>query len=469
MRKILTLLAVALCIFGASAQQKKADKQTAQWRYEIQPVIGEAAQGSALVRVWTYSKSNKVAVSQAAKNAVHGIMFMGYPASNDGTRIVGREPIIADPAIEEANAEYFEQFFKEGGAYQRYVSFVNNGVPDQILKVNKEYKIGITVVVLVDQLRERLEADGIIATTATVQGKMPTVMIVPSKVYCNNHKCLKTYNNQGVTEYIADYDKALLDNELNQAITALNARLTSRGFEVKNLSSALATLKTEKAENAVMMSIEGGASVAETPIDVLRRVAQADIWIEINWTENVIKGGSEKTLTFSMSAIDAYTDFVVGGIPPTTSHNSYSSNFNIPLMIESAIQGQFDPFCNTMVDYFKTLAAKGRAIKIRVLCWDDWDGNLMEEYDGDELNEIIEDWLADNTVKGKFGAPSISPSGKMMTIEQVRMPLTDNKGRDNDPRRWARGLRTKLKDDYSIPANISTKGLGELLIVVGSK
>jgi hypothetical protein len=280
---------------------------------------------------------------------------------------------------------------------------------------------------------------------------------------------MKTYNNQGVTEYIQDFDKALLNNELNQAITALNARLNSRGFEVKNLGSALATLKTESAENAVMTSIEGGASIAETPIDVLRRVAQADIWIEINWTENVLKGGSEKTLTFSMSAIDAYTDFVVGGIPPTTSHNSFSSSFNIALAIESAIQGQFDPFCNTMVDYFKGLAAKGRAIKVRVLCWDDWDGNLMEEYDGDELNEIIEDWLSDNTVKGKFGAPNISPSGKSMTIEQVRMPLMDNKGRDNDPRRWARGLRTKLKDDYSIPANISTKGLGELLIVIGSK
>ena len=414
MRKILTLLAVMLCIFGASAQQKKADKQTAQWRYEIQPVVGEAAQGTALVRIWTYSKSNKVAISQAAKNAVHGIMFMGYPA----------------------------------------VSFVNNGVPDQILKVNKEYKIGITVVVLIDQLRERLEKDGILEETTNVQGKMPTVMIVPSKVYCNNHKCMKTYNNQGVTEYIQDFDKALLNNELNQAITALNARLNSRGFEVKNLGSALATLKTESAENAVMTSIEGGASIAETPIDVLRRVAQADIWIEINWTENVLKGGSEKTLTFS---------------PPTTSHNSFSSSFNIALAIESAIQGQFDPFCNTMVDYFKGLAAKGRAIKVRVLCWDDWDGNLMEEYDGDELNEIIEDWLSDNTVKGKFGAPNISPSGKSMTIEQVRMPLMDNKGRDNDPRRWARGLRTKLKDDYSIPANISTKGLGELLIVIGSK
>ena len=59
MRKIFTLLAVALCIFGASAQQKKADKQTAQWRYEIQPVVGEAAQGTALVRIWTYERHRR--------------------------------------------------------------------------------------------------------------------------------------------------------------------------------------------------------------------------------------------------------------------------------------------------------------------------------------------------------------------------------------------------------------------------
>lgn len=467
---MMTLLALLLCV-SMSGQQKKADTQTAQWRYEIQPVVGQAAEGTALVRVWTYSKKADIATSQAAKNAVHGIMFMGYPASNDGARIAGREPLIANPAVESEHAEYFAEFFKNGGAFQRYVTFVKNGTPDQVMKVGKEYKIGITVVVLIDQLRERLEKDEIIAPANTVEGKMPTIMVVPSKQYCNNHGCLTTYDNQGVTEYIPNYEKALLDNDLNIAITTLNARLTKRGFEVKNLSSALASLKTSAAEKSVLTSIEGGASVAESPIDVLRRTAKADIWVELDWYTNTVKGGSQKTLTFTLSALDAYTDFVIGGVSPTTSHNEYSSSFNIALMIESAIQGQFDPFCNTMVTYFNRLVAQGRPIKLSVYIWDDFDGTLMSEVgdDSEELHEVIEDWLEDNTVKGKFGSPDLSPSGTSMIIEQVRMPLVNAKGRDLDPTRWARDLKNKLKNEYGIESNLSSKGLGEILLVIGSK
>lgn len=469
MRKIVTLMAALVCFTGAFAQQRKADAQTAQWRYEIQPVVGQAAEGTALVRVWTYSKKADIATSQAAKNAVHGIMFMGYPASNDGARIAGREPLIADPTIESQNEAYFKEFFKEGGAFQRYVTFVKNGTPDQIMKVGKEYKVGITVVVLIDQLRERLETDGIIAAASQVEGKMPTIMVVPSKIYCNNHGCLNEYDNQGVIEQIPDYQKALLDNDLNIAITTLNARLTKRGFEVKNLSSALSSLKTAAAEKSVMTSIEGGAAIAESPIDVLRRTAKADIWLEIDWSTNTMKGGSQKTLTFTLSAIDAYTDFVIGGVSPTTSHNEYSSSFNIALMIESAIQGQFDPFCKTLENYFKTLLVKGRPIKLSIFVWDDFDGNLMTEFDGEELHEIIEDWLEDNTVKGKFGSPDLSPSGTTMIIEQVRIPLVNAKGRDIDPSRWAREFKNMLRNEHNIECNVSSKGLGELLIVIGSK
>ncbi len=466
MKKIFTLMAAVLCVISIGAQQRKADTQTAQWRYEIQPTIGQAANGSALVRVWSYSKNSTIATTQAGKNAVHGIIFKGYPTV--GT-IVGREPLLADPMAEEVFADYFKKFFAEGGAYQRYVSYANNGIPDQTMKVGKEYKIAVTVIVMVDQLRERLEADGIIQTTEqAVQGKMPSVMVVPSTVFCKNHKYMKQFNNNGVTESMADYDQALMDNNVNQAITAINARLTKRGFEVKNLRSALATLKTEAAEQALLTSKEG-AAVAETPIDVLRRVAKADIWVEIDWSENVLKGGSQKNLTFTMSAIDAYTDFVVGGIPPTTSSNEYSASFNVPALIEPVIQGQFEPFCNTLIDYFKDLANKGRAIKMQFLVWDDFDGDLMTEYDGAELHEIIEDWVADNTVKGKYGAPDISPSGNRMTIEQARMPLVNKKGRDNDPSRWARELKNMLKNEYGIECNVSSKGLGEIQIVIGSK
>ena len=470
MTKLLTLMTAMFCVMSMSAQQKAADKATAQWRYEIQPVAGQATQGAAILRVWSYSKKPTIATSQAGKNAIHGIIFKGYPASNDGTRIVGRDPLIADPMVEEANAAYFENFFKEGGDFQRYVSYRNNGAPDAQQKIGKEYKIAISVVVMVDQLRERLEKDGILtAADEAVEGKMPTLMIVPSKAYCNDHKCMTQIKNNGGTEYIVDYEKALLDNDLNQAIAAIRARLVKRGFEVKDLSRALATLKTESAEESVLMSIDGGAAVQETPIDVLRRTAKADLWVEIGYDIISTKGGSQQAMRFGMEAIDAYTDFSAALIPPTIGKDTYSASKNIALMIESAVEGQFDPFCNSMVEYFKDLAVKGRAIKIRVLVWDDFDGNLMSEYDGDELHEIIEDWLADNTVKGKFGAPDVSPSGTRMTIEQARMPLVNKKGRDNDPVRWIRDLKNMLKNEYGIESNVSSKGLGEVQIVIGSK
>ena len=288
------------------------------------------------MRVWTYSTKPTIAEGQAGKNAVHGIIFKGFPSSMDGTRIVGREPLINDPEIEEANKDYFKEFFKTGGAYQRYVSYIGNGIPDQQIKVGKEYKIGVVVIVLVDQLRKRLEDDGIIKAM-DVSGKMPTIMVVPSALWCNKNGFIQTYDNQGKTEYVPDYEKALLNStDLKVAINTINARMANRGFPLKDLEAALKTLKTESAEDA-MTNSKYGDVIAESPIDILRRTAKADIWIEIEWFTSAEKGGSQTRLTFSMEALDAYTDVVVAGVPPTTSQAVYTSSFQLPIILTKSI------------------------------------------------------------------------------------------------------------------------------------
>jgi len=52
----------------------KADKETAIWRYELEPA-GTGIQGSYQIKVWSYSKKAETAIEQAKKNAVHGIIF----------------------------------------------------------------------------------------------------------------------------------------------------------------------------------------------------------------------------------------------------------------------------------------------------------------------------------------------------------------------------------------------------------
>lgn len=461
MKKITIVLTLLMSLPMMALPCKKADKETAQMRYELQAAVGQAPEGSAMVRVWTYSKKAQVAKEQAGKNAVHGILFKGYPSLNHGnTRIVGREAMISDASIWDTQAAYWQEFFKDGGRYQRYVSYIANGTPDFRTKVNKEYKIGIVVIVQVDALRKQLQEDGILPKDE-VKGKMPILMVVPSPTWCSA--------NGYMTEGVPDYEQALLHNQdLNQAITTLSVRLNQRGFEVKDLNSALRTMRNEAAEEAVTIS-QLKDKINETAVDRLRRTAKADIWVEVDWYINELKGGSQQSLTWSMSAIDAYTDIVIGGVSPTTTGASYTSSFQLPIKIESAIQGQFEPFCKTLIDHFRELEQKGRAIKLNILTWEILRDGLQTEIDDLELSEIILNWLDKNTMNGKYGTQDLSPSGNRMTIEQVRIPVVDAKGRDVSTLSWAKGLQKWLMDEYDMESNISTKGLGQIQIILGGK
>ena len=159
MRKILlSLLVVACCVpsFAASLRQKKADKDTNQFRYEIE-CAGNAIQGTYLVKVWSYSKKASVAENQCRKNAVHGVIFKGY---GGGQGCVSQRPLANTPGIETQYQEYFNSFFAEGGEFQKYASIIEGTV--ETVKVGREYKVGVTVSVRKDDLRKALEAAGII-------------------------------------------------------------------------------------------------------------------------------------------------------------------------------------------------------------------------------------------------------------------------------------------------------------------
>ena len=151
------LLAVVMCLVGCrAARQKKADKDTAQFRYEIE-CGGNAIQGTYLVKVWTYSKTASVAENQCRKNAIHGVIFKGY---GGGQGCVSQRPMANQPGIESQYKEYFDSFFAEGGEFQKYASVLEGTT--EIVKIGREYKVGVVVSVRKDDLRKALEAAGII-------------------------------------------------------------------------------------------------------------------------------------------------------------------------------------------------------------------------------------------------------------------------------------------------------------------
>ncbi len=142
------------------AQKKKADKETAQWRYEIE-AAGVGTQGTYQIKVWSYSKDANTAIEQAKKNAVHGIIFRGFPAKD---RVPAQKPLAQSPNLEQEKEGFFKDFFATGGKYLKFVSLSNNGniAPEDRIKIGKEYKIGVVISVNQALLRKDLEDAGII-------------------------------------------------------------------------------------------------------------------------------------------------------------------------------------------------------------------------------------------------------------------------------------------------------------------
>jgi hypothetical protein len=140
--------------------KKKADKETAAWRYEIE-AVGTGTQGTYQIKVWSYSKKPETAIEQAKKNAVHGIIFKGFP---DKDRVKGQKALAQSPNLEQEKEDFFKDFFADGGKYHKFVTLTNNGAiaPGDRINMGKEYKIGVVVSVNVSALRKDLEDAGII-------------------------------------------------------------------------------------------------------------------------------------------------------------------------------------------------------------------------------------------------------------------------------------------------------------------
>ena len=167
--QLLALIGLLCFSFNAKGQWKKnkALEDTKIWRYDIE-CAGTAKQGSKLVKVWSYSKNPKHAIASAMRNAVHGIIFKGYAGGRQGCTPF--RPLMRDPAAAINFEDFFDHFFAEGGEYLKYVSSATDGQirPEDRLKVSRrEYKIGAIVTVMTDQLRKRLESEGIIRALTT--------------------------------------------------------------------------------------------------------------------------------------------------------------------------------------------------------------------------------------------------------------------------------------------------------------
>lgn len=299
--------------------------------------------------------------------------------------------------------------------------------------------------------------------TAFSQAKKPTIMVVPSDVWCNINGYMMEFDNQGKVVKVPDYKKALQENaDLLLVISKINELMAERGFPLKNLESSLKTLESEAAEDAMLTS-KGGGEVNESPVDKLKKVAKADIWMQMTWTVN--SSGPKRSITFNLQGLDAYTDKQIAG-GSGTGEPSFTAE--LPVLLEEAVLSHLDNFNVQLQSHFDDMFTNGREVILRIKTWNTWEYDLeSEDFGDDELSSLIEKWVTDNTVQGRFNTTDATEN--MMLFEQVRIPLFDEAGKAIDARKWANELRKYLKATYQIESKLMMKGLGQAQLVLGEK
>ena len=293
------------------------------------------------------------------------------------------------------------------------------------------------------------------------QEKKPTLMILPSDNWCAQRYFTTTYENQGVSVVVPDYPTAFReDTELGGVVSKVGELLTGLGYSLKDCEQEFKAMQSRIAEDNVTMS-NSGATLVESPLDMLKRRTKSDIIIQLGWQVNKAQNGH--SVTFTLEAFDAYT----GKRIATASGTGDASEEIVPKLLENAVSQKIGDFDLQMTRYYADLQANGREIVMTVRCWDSWSNNLETEYGNEELLDCIQNWLSENTVNGAFNLTDATET--LAQFEQVRIPFFDEKGRAMDARAFATQLRKYLLQQYQITAKVMVRGLGEANIILGEK
>lgn len=298
---------------------------------------------------------------------------------------------------------------------------------------------------------------------AFAQGKKPTLMILPSDNWCSQRYFITNFENQGTTVKIPDYKAAFQDDaELSTVISIVGGLLAECGYPVKDSEQELKNLDIKQGEDNAMMSKTSGAALAESPLDVLKRKSKSDMIIQIGWSAN--KEAAGKSVTFQLDAIDSYTSKRIASATGT----GESTDDIVPRLLETAVKAHIPEFTQKLDNYFYEQGIKGREIVLTVKKWDSWENDLETEYNGEELTDCIVEWLNQNTVGGNYNLSDATENN--MLLEQVRIPIKDERGMALDARGFANQLRKYLqKEPFNITSKVITRGLGEAMIVLGEK
>ena len=251
----------------------------------------------------------------------------------------------------------------------------------------------------------------------------PHVMVVPDMIYCKTHGYVRQFNDNGTTETIPDYEKAMSEDPTLHSVLIQVAQLIS-----------------DRNQDIVIVDL----------LEVIK--VQYDL----------LKNGPEYQVSYTITGTDAYTNRMFA---PIEGMGAPSTSANPVVLLREAVYQNMDAFLKKVLQYYQGMVTKGRMVAFDIKTTETAGVNMNTKVGDITLHEFIEDFMFDNSVDGN-GTERVKSGATFMQYQGVYIPLISTiRGRQR--KQGAKDVAQKLTNELSakgINAEFKIRGLGKVNI-----
>lgn len=291
------------------------------------------------------------------------------------------------------------------------------------------------------------------------QQQKPTMLVLPSDQLLQRYGKLKQQEALGKTLQVRDYAGYLLTDEDSKfIISTIQSKFIDFGYPLNDLEQTLKSINDQEMIDAV----DGIQKDAKT---VLLTSAKPDIILELDYSIQTDRSTRDfkKSLTYTLRAIDAFSNKVVATIQQTNFDNGKDKT---PAgLMQAALDKDSKTFTQQINDHFNNIVANGRDITLRVTIENGVNITMSDEcLDGDAYSDFIIDWVKVNTLQGAYNMSRNTETEMYFT--NVRIKTLNENGTQYSAYDFARELSKALNKGCGIKSKNTTQGLGDATISI---
>lgn len=296
-----------------------------------------------------------------------------------------------------------------------------------------------------------------------IEQARPAIMVIPGDQVLQNFKCLTTQKANGRDYILRDYKNYMLkDDRAKRIISTIQNEFNAQNFPLNDFEQALKQLDTQDA-------LDMADDLEKDAKTMLLTVTQPDIILELTYdtsrdkismTSHNYSGRGEKNVSFTLNALDAYTNKVVATMTASNIKGESTTE-----TIQESIKEGMPKFQQDITKYFSDILTRGRDITVRIAVEKGCNINLSDEsIEGDTYADWIMDYIKTHTVKGAYKMQR--NTAKELYFVNCRIKLLNEDGTQYGVYDWTRDLQKNLRKNLGLKCTNKAQGLGEVLISV---